>query len=267
MLRGSSAEVLADLRAALGTSHTLEEDATLGRELFGVTGVLRREPALRPRGTDTTVEPEARAAVARDVFGKAVGERTLRLVGEAVSRRWTRTTDLADALEQLGVVATVRSAGARGRTVGDELFAVRRLVEENYELRDALADQGRSAEDRVGLARRLLGEKVQAATLTLVEQAVSAGRGNVSSTLEDYQQLAAAELGATVAVVHAARPLSDDELDRLTKALGRQYDTEIDAHVVVDPELIGGVRVEIGDEVIDGTVVSRLADARRRLAG
>jgi F-type H+-transporting ATPase subunit delta len=38
-------------------------------------------------------------------------------------------------------------------------------------------------------------------------------------------------------------------------------------NVVVDPEVIGGVRVEIGDDIIDGTVVSRLDDARRRLAG
>jgi F-type H+-transporting ATPase subunit delta len=267
MLRGSSADVLADLRGGLGTSHTLAEDATLGQELFGVAGILRREPALRRLVTDTTVEPEARAAVANDVFGKAIGERTGRLVAEAVSRRWTRTADLADALEQVGVVATVRSAGAKGRVVGDELFAVRRLVDDNSGLRDALADQGRSVEDRVGLVRTLLGDKVEPASLTLVEQAVAGGTGHIASVLDDYQQVAATELGARVAVVHSARELSDDELGRLTKALGRQYDAEIQAHVVVDPELVGGIRVEIGDEVIDGTVVSRLADARRKLAG
>lgn len=267
MLLGASAEALSDLRDSLGTSHTLAEETTLGAELFGVVAILRREAHLRRLVTDTTVEPDARASVAEGVFGKAVDARTLRLLTDAVRRRWTRSRDLADTLEQIGVIATVRSAGAQGRKVGDELFAVRALIDHDSGLRDAVADPGRSVEDRTGLVRRLLTDKVNAATLALVEHAVATTAGSFGHVLEDYQRLAAAELDAVVAVVHAARPLTDDELTRLTAALGRHYGSDVHAHLEVDPDLVGGVRIEVGDDVIDGTVLSKLGDARRRLAG
>ena len=92
-------------------------------------------------------------------------------------------------------------------------------------------------------------------------------RGNVESALQEYLDLAAAALEEAVATVHTARELSADEQQRLAAALASQYGKDVQLHVVVDPELIGGLRVEIGDDVIDGTVVSRLDDARRRLAG
>ena len=66
---------------------------------------------------------------------------------------------------------------------------------------------------------------------------------------------------------HVARELSADEQQRLAAALAKQYGRTVHLHVVVDPDVLGGLRVEIGDDVIDGTVFSRLDDARRRLAG
>jgi len=73
--------------------------------------------------------------------------------------------------------------------------------------------------------------------------------------------------GESVAVVRVARELPDGDLERLRTALTAQYGRDLHLNVVVEPELIGGLRVEIGDDVIDGTVASRLHDARRRLAG
>ena len=52
----------------------------------------------------------------------------------------------------------------------------------------------------------------------------------------------------------------------LRSALTRQVGRQVDIHVVVEPELLGGVRVELGDEVIEGTVAARLDDANRRIA-
>ena len=129
MLRGASAEALRELTGSLGSSGTLEDQAQLGRDLFGVVGVLRGDAALRRALTDNSVEGDSKAGLANAVFGTAVVEKAASLVADAASRRWTSSADLATALEQLAVVTTVRSAGAKGRQVGDELFDVRRIVE------------------------------------------------------------------------------------------------------------------------------------------
>ena len=267
MLRGASAEALAELGQQAARTRTLDEAATLGDQLFGVAAVVRRDVALRRALTDSSVEGESKAGLARAVFSSALDQPALDLVAEAASRRWIASTDLPDALERVAVAATVRSAGADGQKVGDELFAVRRLINDNPELRGALADQSRSPEDRSGLLLGLLEGKTLRATGVLLGQAVSRGRGTVDSALEEYLELAAQALDEAVATVHTARELSTDEQQRLAAALGTQYGRSVQLHVVVDPELIGGLRVEIGDDVIDGTVVSRLDDARRRLAG
>jgi F-type H+-transporting ATPase subunit delta len=96
---------------------------------------------------------------------------------------------------------------------------------------------------------------------------VTRERGTVEAALQEYLDLAAEALQEAVATVHTARELSAEEQQRLTAALGKQYAKDVQLHVVVDPELVGGLRVEIGDDVIDGTVASRLDDARRRMAG
>ena len=85
--------------------------------------------------------------------------------------------------------------------------------------------------------------------------------------LELFQHTTAHTMGEKIATVYAARELSDDERSRLAKALGSQYDTTIHLLVVQDPEIVGGIRVEIGDDIIDGTVSGRLEDAQRRLVG
>ena len=89
----------------------------------------------------------------------------------------------------------------------------------------------------------------------------------VTAALATYRRVAAETQGETVATVRVARPLAAPDQERLTALLSRQYDTTVHLNVVVDPEVLGGLRVEIGDEVIDGTIASRLDDAKRRLVG
>ena len=267
MLRGASAESLADLSEKLGSTRTLADAATLGEELFGVARVLRDEPALRRVLTDSAVEGEAKVGLVESVFGSALGTRSVEVLKEAVQRRWTFSRDLADVLEHLGVLALVHSAGADGGRVSDELFAVRQLVDSNPELRTALSDPARSVQDRTGLLAGLLGDQTLPATTTLVEQAVSGADTTVDASLRGYQDIAAGARGETVATVRTAQELSKDDEQRLAGALGKQYDTTVHLHVVVEPDLVGGLRVEIGDDVIDGSVANRLDDARRRIAG
>ena len=70
-----------------------------------------------------------------------------------------------------------------------------------------------------------------------------------------------------VAVVKTAVPLTDEQLTRLRSSLGRIYGRAVSVHIEVEPEVLGGIRVQVGDEVIDGTVAGRLEDLRRRMAG
>lgn len=267
MLRGASADALVDLDQKASGARTLDDAATLGSQLFGVADVVRRDVALRRALTDNSVDADYRSGLARAVFEKALDGPALDLVADAAGRRWIAASDLPEALERVAVAATVRSAGAKGKQVGDELFAVKRVVGGDVELRSALADGSRTPQDRSALLLGLIGTQALPATGVLVGQAVTRGGGTVEARLQQYLDLAAEALQEAVATVHTARELTADEQQRLSSALGKQYGKDVQLHVVVDPELIGGLRVEIGDDVIDGTVVSRLDDARRRLAG
>jgi len=267
MVSTTATETRAELAGLLDRAATLDDAARAGRELFGIAATLRSEPALRRVATDAAVEADAKAGLVQQVFGGAVGDVALAVVTEAARRRWAVSSDLPAVIEQLGVVALVRSAGARGEQISDELFALGRLIEASPELRSALADPSRSGDDKVGLLRGLLDDKVLPATLALVEHAVSSRTGSVERALAEFQEVAAEVQGQLLATVRTARELSEADRDRLSRSLGRQYGRDVRLRVVVDPELVGGLRVEIGDDVIDGTVSSRLDDARRRLAG
>jgi F-type H+-transporting ATPase subunit delta len=266
MLRGASAEAQEGLSEKLGKSGTLADQAKTGEELFGVVRILRNDAALRRVLTDSSVDTKARTGLAETVFGSAVGDSTMKIVSDAASRRWTSSGDLPDVLERLAVVSTVRSAGKDGTKVGDELFAVRRMIDSHPELRSELSDQTRPVEDRTGLLDGLLKNKALPATTLLVREAVSRGRGTVGSVLENYLDVAAEALDEAVATVHTARELTASERERLLSALSKQYGSQVQLHVVVDPGLVGGMRIQIGDDVIDGTVSGRLDDAGRKLA-
>lgn len=267
--RGASADAIAaltdELKSAVAGSPS--QAATAAGSLFSVAQTLREEPALRRFATDGSVPAEAKAGLVKEVFGDKVDATTVDVLVAAVGRRWAHSSDLADGVERLSETAAVLSAGDRGPGLPDELFELRRLVQNNPALRDALSDPSRSIEDKSKLIDTLLDGKAQPATITLAKQSLVGSYGTVSAALAAYRMLAGETFGESVATVYVARPLSDEQSARLADALGRQYGRQVHANVVVDPEVVGGIRVEIGDDVIDGTVASRLDEAQRLLAG
>lgn len=267
-LRGASADALATLRSELsGAVDGKADAATLGDELFIVARALRAEPTLRRVASDASLADEVKQGLMGDVLSGRASEPTAALVSTAVAQRWTLSRDLPAALERLSEIAAVLSAGKDGDQLVDELFAVGQTVNGSAELREALADPARSVEDRSALVDSLLGGKVLPATATLTKQALAGTYRTVTLALSTYRSVAAEVVGQSVATVRVTKPLADSERKRLVEALSTAYDRKIHVNEIVDPSVLGGVRVEIGDDVIDGTISSRLTDARRRLVG
>jgi F-type H+-transporting ATPase subunit delta len=269
-MRGASADSLATLTDALEAAVDGGTDATrVADDLFGVSEILRREPALRRVLTDLSVTAQGKGELVRQVFGDKLDRASLDLVADAAGRRWAATRDLGDALELLGVIAVVRGAEQAGQAdaLEDQLFSFERLVSQNPELRDALSDPARSVEDKRALVRGLLENRFAPAAVRLAEQSVAGTHRTVAVAMEEYQKVAAAHRNRLVATVRVARELGEVDQQRLAGVLAGQYGRPVHLNVVVDPEVLGGMRVEIGDDVIDGTVANRLDEARRRLAG
>jgi len=267
-LRGASAEALAALTERLGAAtSTQQAAATLGDELFTVSRLFRGEAGLRRFATDASLPAEAKQGMVEQVFADRVGTSTKELLVDAVGRRWTLSRDLADVLERLSEIAVVRSAGAKAGQVTDELFSLSQAIDGDQALRDALSDPARSTEDKAGLLDSLLDGKALPATVTLAKQALAGTYRTMTNALSTYRHVAAETQGEVVATVRVARPLSNDDEQRLARILSSQYDTTVHLNVLVDADVLGGVRVEIGDQVIDGTISSRLDNARRALAG
>lgn len=270
VLQGASRESFAGARDALdGLVDTRgTELATVGDQLFGLTAVLDRESGLRRALTDPSRSADDRAGLAQAVVGGQLSGAALDLFVWTARATWSRSRDLADTLELLAAEAVVAAADQHRRldAVEDELFRLARIVAGNPDLRIALSDQVAPVESRVGLVGDLLRGKVAPETLRLVEQAVTAPRGrSFDHTIEAYGEVAADRRSRVVARVTAAVPLTTEQRERLAAALQRLYGHEVHLNIEVDPEVIGGVRVELGDEVIDGSVISRLDEARRHL--
>ena len=267
-LTGASADALAVLREELDRVLSGGADpARMGDDLFTVSVVLRSEPSLRRVVTDVSLPAEAKQGLVRGLFEGKADRASLELILSAVGRRWRASRDLADSLEHLSEVAVVKSAGSETARLADELFEVAQVVQHDAALRDALSDPARSIDDKSALVSGLLEGRALPATVTLARQSLAGTYRTVGVALATYQKVAAEVHGEGVATVRVAQPLASDEMTRLGNALSRHYGRAVHLNMVVDPDVVGGIRVEIGDDVIDGTLSARLDSARRQLAG
>ena len=268
-MRGISRASIAEVEARLEPLTTDPAAADqLGNELFAVAGLLASQPALRRALADQSHPASARAALANAVLAGKVGDDTISLVDAVAAAHWSVPGDLTDAVEQLAVQAIVAAAEAENRLddLEDELFRFGRIVASAPELRIALTNPFLSADAKRQLLSELLADRVTPESLRLItEAAVSPLGRSLDVSLDEYARLAARRRERLVAEVHVAVPLSDDQRTRLAAALATAYGHQVHLNVVVDPRVAGGMTVRIGDELIDGSVASRLAVARRGL--
>lgn len=257
-------EVLAATATALGDG---AEARKLGSDLYSLAVALDAAHSLRRALTEPAVPGEAKSRLLHSLFDGKVAEASLAVADAGVTQRWSRTRDFCDALEQASVTALVTQADSEGTldAVEDNLFRFSRIADGNAALREALGDPAVPVEGKRSLVRDLLGDKVDATTSTLLAQAVGGRHRSLTSTLALYQKVAADRRDSMIATVWVAAPLSQEHHERLAAALATQHDREVHLNVVVDPEVLGGVRVAVGDEVLDSTVEARLKQAQRRL--
>lgn len=245
------------------------DGAAVGDGLLAASAVLRDQVALRRAATDPSTESEARSGLARSVFGNHLDGTVLDLVASAAGARWGSSRDLPEALEQLAVIAVVKGAdrAGDGDRLEDELFAFGRAVVENPDLRSALSDPVRSVADKQGLVQSILDGKASSATVRLAREAVNGNHGTVTKALEAYGRAAASARQRVVATVRVAQPLTDEQSTRLSRALAQGDPRPVHLNTIVDPSVVGGIRVEIGDSVVDGSISARVDDARRKVTG
>jgi F-type H+-transporting ATPase subunit delta len=242
----------------------------VGEDLFGVTAVLAANPGLRRALTDPSRDGAAKAALITRLFAGKVDGGSLDLVAGLVRSRWSRAGDLTDTVESFGVDALLAAAERGGRldSVEDELFRFARTIAGDQGLRDAVSARTPGAARKAELVRSLLAGRAAPESVRLAVQAASAPRGlRTEQVLEGYVEAAARRRNQVVAHVVAAVPLDTAQRNRLVAVLQRQYGRPIQLNIDIDPQVVGGLRVQVGAEVIDGTVAARIDDARRRLAG
>lgn len=270
-MQGASRTALAHVRAELGRRLSEGADAAdTSRQLFAAVDVLDGNAALRRALTDPTHDASARAGLVDRLFGGKVGDAVLAVLRELASQRWSSDRDASDAVEELAVDSAFAAADRRGRLdeVEEQLFRFERTVAGDAGLRDALTDRQRAGADKAALVSRLLEGKAEPETAFLAARAAEHPRGRrYERVLEEYLRVAAAVRQQLTATVTAAAPLTSEQRDRLARALHNIYGREVMTNVVVDPQVVGGVRVQVGDEVIDGTILTRLDQVRRDIAG
>lgn len=240
----------------------------LSQELVAVVDALDATPALRRALSDPAAEESAKNALVDSLFGERVSGASVAVLKAAAGRRWGSPRRLADALERQAVRAELVQAHHAGALdqVADELFQFGRVVAGSDQLREALADRRAPLEARQQLVQTLLDGKASPATVRLAVRAVKARERTLALTLDRYARIAAEVRDRLVAKVTAARPLTEEQVARLRTSLDRLAGRHVDIQVSIDPQVLGGLRVQIGDEMIEGTVAHRLEDARRQIA-
>jgi F-type H+-transporting ATPase subunit delta len=263
-------------RAALATAReqlekrisgaTAQDRERVGDDLGAVAAVLGQQPAIRRPLADSAAPQQVRKQMLAALFGGKVSRISLRVLGDVVASRWSRPLDLVDGIEELARQALLMLA-ERDRSledVEDELFRFGRILAAQPRLATLLGDEGSPVAQRLKLLNTVLADRSRPVTRRLLEQAVRAPRrrplGEIVEVLVDR---AASRRQRSVAHVSAAGPLSQQQEQRLLEVLNQIYRRPISLKIDLDLDLLGGLVIRVGDEVIDGSVAARLDKARQ----
>ncbi|WP_336992799.1 F0F1 ATP synthase subunit delta [Leucobacter sp. VD1] len=254
----ASREALAQARTALRAGL----DPATGGALLQATARIAESPALASALGDASASAEAKGQLVARLFGGLTADARSVLTA-AVQARWSNVEEFVAGVEELGL----RAEGLANAALSDELLAVADLIDRNHELQLSLGSKLADPAGKVRLVQRLLEGKASASTVAVVSHLVANPRGRrLDASLRSAARIAADQNGSDLATVTVATPLSAAQQERLARALEQSVGRSVKITTVIDPELIGGVRIQIADDVIDGSVRARLDDLRQQLA-
>jgi len=271
-LGGSSRNSLAATREVLDkTLNGLSGDAAsaLSTDLFAVVNALGQNVALRRAITDPSRHPEEKEALLKQLFGSRISDSALAIANAAVTKRWSSPADLLISVEQIAIQAEAGAANSRGELdkLEEEIFAFGRALIANQDLRNALNGNPDAVAEKKTLVNNVL-KSATSSTKELISQIVNGLWGrNIENALSDIAHATAEHRNLVVAYVQSAIDLTADQKAKLAQALSKQVGQSVRINVETNSKVIGGVSIRFRDELIDGTVISRMAEASQALAG
>ncbi|MDP4653383.1 MAG: F0F1 ATP synthase subunit delta [Candidatus Nanopelagicales bacterium] len=259
--RKSLDELLKGLSAA--------DASALSAHLFTVVTTLDSSTPLRRALTDNSRDANSKAELAKELFGKSTSDLAIKLLINLTALRWSSPSNLGDVIEQLAVEAEASVANQNNELdrLEEEIFQFSRIVASDLELRQILNSAKYSGEGKRVLVAKLLASKVSPSTSRLLASLVSGMRGrSIERTIAFYASAAAARKMRVIAHVKSAVELSQGQKDKLASSLSGKIGQPVRLNVELDPKVLGGLSIRFADELIDATIVNRLADAGRALA-
>jgi F-type H+-transporting ATPase subunit delta len=244
--------------------------AGVADDLLSVVALLARQPGLRRALTDPSRPGEDRAGLLDDLLTTRANEDARSLLRILVAGRWSSSIELLNAVERLGVEALLASADAVSELIDveDELFRFGQVVDGDLDLAAVLGSSSTPAEQRSRLVHLLLDGKARPVTIRLVDVALRGfGGRSFSAGLTRLVELAAYRRERQIAYVTVARTMSEDQQNRLAEQLTTIYGRTVDLKISVDSHILGGLRVRVGDDMYDATVLRHLVEARAGLVG
>ena len=267
--REAQSHVTGQLESLIGSAdNAVATAAQIGTELFLIVDQLDTARALRVAIADTSLEPGQRAGMVKDVFGGKVAEPTLNILTAAAEQEWSTPREFRAGLINLGRIALQKGAQEQGQLeqVENELYQLSVLLEDEKELTQLLSDRTATAAQKRGLLASVIYGKVTMFTEALALQVIGRPHHNPVDDLAELAENVAEMRGKSVARVKTAEALNDTQRDALARKLEQIYGREIAIHSEVDPSLLGGMVVRVGDEVIDGSTRGKIERLRTDMA-
>ncbi|KAB5608152.1 F0F1 ATP synthase subunit delta [Bifidobacterium jacchi] len=239
----------------------------IGNELFTITNVLDHNVQLERALTDPSRPVADKTAVLHELFGDNAHPVTTAIMTDLVGRKWSKASHIANAVEDFGVDAMMYYTDATDTTlkVSVELAELHSALLRLPVVRAKLYDLSAPAQARVKLLHTVLSDAgLNKVTLRLAEHATCNPRNR--RYLETIQWLInkfSRHMGESMITVTTAAPLSLDQVKRLVSIYSAKLNHPVHINSVVDPSVIGGMRIQVGDEVTDNTVVAQLEKLHR----